>query len=157
MSERSFGYFLGQAIVVVLGWVVVHWLSAKRDLSKARLEAISSACNGLIADASRLLTAAREYHIGLRSDTAEIGLKMALQDMSTMTLSLRDICDDRATLAQCRGDIATARRVITGSHFEDEHDAPLQATAPQLEEIAMAVLRVKQSLLKVKHSQLQDR
>lgn len=156
MEARSFWYFVAQAVVVGFGWVVVHWLSERRDKNKARFEAIAAACDGLMDDTNGLLTGSREYHLRERGESAEVSIKMTIQDMTAVTLSLSSICSDRAGLAQCRSQIALARRKITGQHFEDEHVSALAVSDSQLEDIALAILQLKQSILRVKYNQIAD-
>ena len=157
MNEPSgwveFVKWLGQAAVVGIGWAVVHHLSARRDLDKARREMTAKSADGLADALSSILTEARSYHLNGRDQKLELALKMALQDVAMRVQALSDICPEKAALARCRAAVAALRRATTGQHFEDEHLGPLPENAQQLEEIADAVLRAKRDLLGLKHLQ----
>jgi hypothetical protein len=145
--------FFGQAVVVVAGWWVVHQLSTARDRDKARREMVAKSAD-LIADGlGPIILEAREYHLRQRDVARELKLKMGLQDLAMRATGLSQICADEFLLAACRSDVASLRRAITGSHFEDEHVEPLAESADQLEAVAESMLRAKRSLLKLKHHQ----
>lgn len=152
-SGGDFFSWLGQAIVIGLGWVVVHRLSVSRDRDKSRREMVASSADGLAESLSSLLAEAKGYHMKERNVGSELRIKMTLQDSTMRASSLSDICLDGTVLAQCRGDIAALRRAITGRHFEDEHTEILVETDNQLQSIADAALRAKRSLFKLKHLQ----
>ncbi len=152
-TVSELGKFIGQAFVVVFGWVVVHRLSTSRDFDKARREMVAKSADSLIESSVALLTDARAYHLATRNIPTELKIKMSLQDLAMRTNGLSEICADKPTLASCRTAIAASRRAITGLHFEDEHEAPLDESSGQLDDIADCVLRTKQCLLNLKHSQ----
>ena len=145
--------FIAQAAVVGIGWWIVHRLSVARDREKARREMVAKSADGLIESAGVLLADARAYHLALRNTANELKIKMTIQDMAMRVVGLSAICADNTTLAACRAAIAASRRAITSAHFDDEHDAPLEDSNPQFDEIAESVLRTKRCLLKLKHTQ----
>ena len=145
--------FLGQAVIVVVGWWVVHQLSSARDRDKSRRELVAKSADALADALGPLLIEAREYHLTARDVARELQLKMALQDLSMRASGLSEVCSDESFLAPCRGDIGGLRRAITGVHFEDEHLEPSGATDSQLQVVAEAVLRARRSLLRLKHRQ----
>lgn len=149
----DFWKWLGQAIVVVIGWAVVHWLSAARDRDMARREMVVKSADHLIDALGTHLSVAHDYHLKARDASAELKIKMAIQDMAIRTQGLSDILNDERALATCRAEVALVRRAVTGKHFEDEHDGSLSESAPQVQGIAEAVLRAKRAFLRLKHRQ----
>ena len=142
-----------QALVVGVGWLVVHRLSAQRDRDKARREMVAKSADSLVDAVTSLLVEAREYHLSERDVGKELRIKMALQDTAMRASSLSEISQDESVLAPCRADIAALRRAITGAHFEDEYEGALAESESQFQEIADAVSRTKRSLLRLKHRQ----
>jgi hypothetical protein len=153
MSGGGFWVFVGQALIVVFGWLVVHKLSAKRDLDKARRELVARSADDLSSALNNVLTDGIRYHRSERDQTSELHLKMTLQDLGFRVSELSQICTEGALLARCRADIAATRKAVTGKHFEDEHEGPLPESDPQLQSIADAVLRAKRSLLSIRYKQ----
>ncbi|MDQ0040856.1 hypothetical protein [Variovorax boronicumulans] len=150
------GYFfawVAQAIVVVIGWIVVHNQAAARDRDKARREMISKSADSLADELDELLSQAREYHLKERDRALEVRIKMSLQDAAMRSAGLTIICGDDAALARCRSEIAALRRAVTGNHFEDEHAGALDETDIQFQTIADTLLRAKWGLLQLKHLQ----
>lgn len=151
MSE--FWKWVGQAVVVVIGWVVVHKLSTARDRDKSRREMVVKSADQLIDALTTHLAAAHDYHLKKRDVPTELKLKMALQDMAIRAQGLSDVLNDEQVLAPCRAEVALVRRAVTGQHFEDEHDGAVDDNAPQLQAIADSVLRAKRAFLRLKHRQ----
>lgn len=145
--------FLGQAVVVGIGWFVVNRLSALRERDKARRDIVVESAEGLADEIDELLTDARSYHLGNRDSAAELSLKMTIQNLAMRTLALSDICADERLLAPCRADVAALRKAVTGRHFEDEHEGPLKEGDIQVQLMAEAALKAKRGLLKLKHAQ----
>lgn len=149
--------FLGQATTIIAGWIVVHRLSSSRDRDKARRELVAKAADTLSDITDKLLISSRNYHLNPREIEQEILIKMALQDASLRTNGLGAICDSSSELASCRTALLGFKQAITSQHFEDEHTHPLDPTNSQLQNIAAEVMRVKQALLRLKHSQFPPR
>lgn len=150
----TFGAWAAQAVVVVLGWAVVHWLSARRDRDKARREMLSKALDTLVVDLTELHQIARKYHVTARDESAEMVIKMSLQDI-TMRLVSFDALNSAGVqyLSNCRSAVLQMRRAITGDHFEDENLNPLQLGDRQLESIGATFLNAKRAVLVAKHAQ----
>lgn len=144
---------LFQVISIVIGWYVVHRLSAARDRDKARREMLAKAAEGLSDEVSKLLVSTREYHTKARDRAVEDALKMTLQDISVRTSLLSDISEDAKELGSCRSAILAMKRATTATHFEDEHDGPLDLNSQQIQSITAEGLRVRHCFLKLKHRQ----
>lgn len=142
-----------QTGAIVIGWVVVHRLSAARDRDKARREMLVKAADSLSDEIGKLFIGAKDYHSKARELAQEIVLKMTLQDLSARTNLLSDICGDQKELASCRSAILALKKAISAVHFEDEHNEPLDLGSPQIQSIAAEALRAKQSFLRLKHRQ----
>lgn len=152
-SLSEFWKWLGQALVVVIGWVVVHKLSATRERDKSRREMVVRSADHLIDALSAHLFDAHKYHLSERSVEEELKIKMTLQDMAMRASGLSEIVRDELLLAPCRTEIAGVRRSVTGRHFEDEHEGPLPESSEQVQAVAESVLRAKRALLRLKHRQ----
>ena len=152
-SSAAFLGWLGQAVLVGLGWYAVHHLSVRRDLDKARREMLAASVDGLIDSVTTLFDEARAYHLGSRSEDSEITIKMSLQDLANALRGLDKLRPDLALLAKCRSEVALLRKAITGKHFEDEHEQPLMPGDAIVQSVAEVVLRTKRSLLELKHTQ----
>lgn len=149
----TFWGWLGQAVVVGVGWYVVHRLSVARDRDKARREMVAKAADAIVENLTDLIAEARDYHLKPRDVTAELKIKIDLQDAAMRIAGFHDVCADKAPVSRCTSAIGYLRRSITAHHFEDEHSDPLPLSDSQLQEMAEAVLRAKQELLKLKHAQ----
>ncbi|MFL6673759.1 MAG: hypothetical protein ACJ8LG_10760 [Massilia sp.] len=142
-----------QATVIVIGWVVVHRLSEKRDRDKARREMVAKAADALRDEITKFLSVARNYHTSDRDIDAEDSIKISLQDISARTSLLSDICKDSAELSLCKSAILATKKSVTGSHFEDEHNGPIAQGEQQVQLITADVLRAKRYYLQLKHKQ----
>lgn len=142
-----------QIILIIIGWVVVHKLTATRDKDKARREMIVKAVDSLLEDTNKLVSKAWEYHLDERKKRLENEVKMMLQDLSSKTSMLSDISQNNSELAACRSAIIAMKKSITAMHFEDEHIERLDEESPQIQSIASESLRVKQCFIKLKHKQ----
>lgn len=152
-STYGFWQFVGQAITIVVGWVVVHRLSITRDRDKARREIVARTTDSLSDNVDTLLIDAQSYHLSSRAQDCEIKIKMNLQDISVRLGSLTGICAHTNELVSCRSLVINLRQAITSQHFEDEHQDSLFAGNQQIQDIAAAALRLKQALLHLKHCQ----
>lgn len=151
----TFLAWIGQAIVVGVGWYVVHKLTTNREREKALRDAVLDSVDTIAGSVTDLLACAQQYHRKERDIADEIRIKMDLQDLSIRLNSLSDIYLEASPLAHCRSKVTGLRKAITGQHFEDEHYAPLTATDQQYQSIAAAALDLKHGLLKIRNSQFQ--
>jgi hypothetical protein len=101
-----------QAGSIIIGWIVVHRLSARRDRDKARREMIAKAADALSDEITKLFWIARDYHTKVRDIGVEDNIKMMLQDISARTTLLADISKDSAERAAipCRRNQARCAR-----------------------------------------------
>lgn len=143
-----------QALIVVLGWVVVHRLSAARDGRKLRIEVTLRTIDGLSASLNALLELSRDYHASPRDVSREIRIKVALQDFSGSLRALRRVVVSDASQTVCERCITPLRQAITGAHFEDEHDVPLPLTDELVEGIAAEISKAKNALALLRNDQL---
>lgn len=144
--------FFGQAVVVILGWVVVNKLAIERERDKARREMAVKTADGLCDSVDKLFEDARTYHSSHRDIKLEMKLKMSLKDFSQRVASLLQITQNRGELIKCLSGVVALRQSITAKHFEDEHNEPIE-DAPIYEGIAEATLEMKLSLVCLKHAQ----
>ena len=144
--------FVGNVVVVGIGWYIVHRLSLDRDRARARWEMLAEAADNLDQRATEVLLNAQTYHTALRNVQLEAQIKMALQDMAMRAIKLSDVADTATTqCADCRSKIAALRRAVTGKHFEDEHTAQVDRGDVILQEVAEAALQVKRAALSLKY------
>jgi hypothetical protein len=149
------GKFASNAVVILIGWGVVHYLSARRDLVKARKDLIVKCTEGVEAAANDLLSKAISYHINARDLPLERDIKVSIQDMAQRLAALDKICTDTSIRQRCSGRIIALRQAITGSHFEDEHAAPVSESDPKIQDIAQRVSEFKRSLLELRYKQFE--
>ncbi|WP_343734480.1 hypothetical protein [Acidovorax sp.] len=152
-GEFSWFNFIGQAVVVVAGWYVVHRLTVARDIDKSRREMIAKAADSLIENLTDLLSEIREYHLNDRDFAQELKIKSALQDAAMRTTGLHQVCKERDLISRCNSSLGAVRRAATMEHFEDEHTGPLGQRDRLFEDVAAAVVKAKQDILHLKHSQ----
>lgn len=146
--------FLGQAVVIIVGWWVVHNLSARRDRDKARRDLVVEAADRLSDSADELLNQAVTYHTASERDlAAERRIKMGLQDLVLQLNEIEGVCGGLHLVSACRSSVGAARRAITGKHFEDEHMSGLSESEDQLQLIASTVLDLKRHLARLKYGQ----
>lgn len=142
-----------QAGSIIVGWIVVHKLSAARDRDKARREMLARAADALGDELTKLFASAKSYHTTDRNIEMEDSLKMTLQDISARTSLLVDISNEETELSLCKSALLSVKKAITGIHFEDEHDGPLEQGSQQIQLITSEILRAKRYFLQLKHKQ----
>lgn len=145
-----------QTILIIIGWIVVHKLSAARDRDKARREMLAKAADSLTDDTSDLIKKSWDYHTKGRDKLLENEIKMMLQDISSRTSMLSEVSSDAAELGSCRSSIIAMKRSMTAMHFEDEHDSPLNEESHQIQSITSESLRVKQCFARLKQKQFKE-
>ena len=112
-----------QTSAIIVGWVVVHRLSAARDKDKARREMLSKAADTLCEDVGKLFHSAKDYHLTERDKSLEINLKMTLQDISMRTSQLVDITTEPKEIKICRKALIDLKKTITYSKYSCGHIA----------------------------------
>lgn len=142
-----------QGIFILLGWVVVHKLSVKRDFDKARREMLVKAMDVLSDEITKIFSLARDYHTGDRDISTEQTIKMLLQDVSGRISMLSDISLDSRELSFCKDSIISLKKTITGLHFEDEHTGKLEVENQQIQAITNDALEAKKYFQQLKHRQ----
>jgi len=145
--------FATNTLVIVLGWIVVHLLSARRDREKVRGEMLVKSADNICLQMSELLLLARSYHTTDRSVEAEQRIKMTIQDAAQSVVGLRAIAKSQENVKKCLKAVREVRESITGMHFEDEHVGPVADNDQVLERMASAVMRAKLCLTNLKHGQ----
>ena len=150
-AGADFLKYLGQAVTVVAGWVVVHRLSQQRERDKSRREMISKSIDGLAESIDKVLVDGRKYHLQDRDHELELRIKMALQDLALRLGGLSELQCPQTQIAPTRSALVRFKRALTEQHFEDEHEGKLEPGAEQIELIAAEALRTKQLLLSIKH------
>lgn len=138
---------------IIIGWIVVHKLSASRDIDKARREMIAKATDSLNDEMSKLFGIAKEYHTKTRNIEVEDQIKMSLQDLSGRISLLSNVSPEPSDLSMCSRSIVGLRKSITGEHFEDEHNEPILGSAEQMRSITDEILRTKRALQELKQKQ----
>ena len=152
-GDNEFAQFLGQVLVVAIGWFVVNRLAETREREKARRDIVVKSAESMSEGIDKILAEGRAYHLADRDTARELSLKMTLQDLAMRMAAMSDFCAHERLLAPCRSDIAGVRRAVTGVHFEDEHDGKLPETSVHLQVMAESALKAKRSLLRLKHQQ----
>lgn len=145
--------FAFQAAVVVVGWYVVHNLSARRDRDKARRDMIAKEMDVLSDAVDGLLVSARSYHLGRRDVDLELKIKMGLQDAGARVSALQPLVSNSADLHQLQRAVRELRATVTGRHFEDEHSGPLSESDDPVQPIAAACLHAKNCFTRFKYSE----
>src|SRR5580698_9380143 len=95
------GQFASNAAVVIIGWGIVHLLSARRDTQKARKDLVAGTSDALVAQITELFGSAREYHTKPRDIAVENHLKMTIQDIAQSMTGLKSMIEDRVSLGYC--------------------------------------------------------
>lgn len=148
----EFFKLLTQAAFIILGWVIVHKLTAKRDIEKSRRDIVASSIDKLCEQINVIVQDAQSYHLNARDVVKENNIKRNLQDISIRASSLKDLID----IDSCQPiwtSLKLFKQAITGQHFEDEHTDVLVNQNQQFELIAEYELALKRSLFDLKHLQ----
>ena len=109
--------------------------------------------DAIMKNINDIFACSNKYHSTLRDKNIEITLKMSLQDLSYRITQLIDITANDNEIKPCRNAMLEMKKAITMIHFEDEHDGPIDQKSQQIQTIAFTVLKLKQTFLKLKHSQ----
>lgn len=142
---------------LIIGWFIVHRLSAARDGDKSRREMIAKEADSLLEGATEIFLAAQRYHTNKRDLNNEQRLKIDLQDIGVRAHQLIEMVDEPLNIRFCVIAISELRKSITWDHFEGEHVEMLDASALQMAEIVDAYLRLKRALFSLKLSQFPKR
>jgi hypothetical protein len=145
--------YLLNVVFIVVGWVVVHHLSARRDQDKSRRELIVKACDSLAASVDALRSVASRYHTQSRQVAEERSIQLALQDLAQQFTELVSICDQRDQLAACRSSLTALRRAVSGRHFSDEHVSPVEPENEIVLDIDGATSDLKKQITRLKYRQ----
>ena len=70
--DVEFARFVGQAIVVCVGWWVVHDLSLRRERDKARRDLVAKTTESMGDVVTSILIEGRAYHLQLRESASEL-------------------------------------------------------------------------------------
>jgi len=143
------------AVFIILGWLIVHRLTEKRDLDKSRRDIISNSIDKLCEQINNIVQEAHSYHMNERDTSKENNIKRNLKDLSIRVSSLKDIVGDDPCQAIWIN-VRKLKQAITGIHFEDEHTGSLANQNPQFESIAEYEVALKRVLFDLKHSQFRQ-
>jgi hypothetical protein len=146
--------FGGQALIVALGWFVVHKLSIKRDTDKARREMVAKAADGLSDLTDQIFAMSIKYHMTADRDSAsEASVLMKLSDLGCRLGSLASLVSEGSVLEECTHAVVGLRQAVTKQNFQDQHEAALTMESQTIQMISATVIKVKQVFLELKHSQ----
>lgn len=140
------------AIFIISGWVIVHKLTVKRDLEKARRDILASSIDKLCEQINTVVQESQIYHLNSRDIPKENNIKRNLQDVSIRASSLKDLI----SIDSCQPiwtNLKNFKQAVTGQHFEDEHTEILSNQNEQFELIAEYELALKRALYDLKHVQ----
>ena len=138
--------------IIIVGWVIVHKLTEKRDIEKSRRDIVANIIDELYDQISTIVEDAESYHTNVRDSSKENNIKRNLQDISIRASSLKDFI----AIDSCQPiwtNLKEFKKSITGQHFEDEHTEALANQNQQFELIAEYELALKRSLYEIKHLQ----
>lgn len=141
-----------QAFFIIVGWIIVHKLTTKRDVEKSRRDIISTSIDKLCELVNLITDDSNNYHLSKRNKSLENKIKRELTDLSIRASSLKDLINDK----DCEPiwiNIRKYRQSITGNHFEDEHIKVLIDSSEQFERIAEYDISLKRTLYELKHAQ----
>lgn len=141
-----------QAVFIIVGWVIVHRLSSKRDVQKTRRDIISSSIDKMCELVNLIVDDANAYHAHVRDEKKENKIKRQLNDLSIRAASLADLISENSCDPIWQ-QIRKFRQAITGNHFEDEHVSELPSSNHQFELIAEYEISLKRTLFELKHAQ----
>lgn len=151
----EFFKLLISAVFIILGWVIVHKLTEKRDIDKSRRDTISSSIDKLCDQINNIVQEAENYHMSERDFSKENNIKRNLKDFSIRVSSLKDIVGDNGC-QEIWTNVRKLKQAITGLHFEDEHTGSLTSQDSQFEIIAEYEVALKRVLFDLKHSQFRQ-
>lgn len=113
--------------LVIVGWIIVHWLSQRRELASARRKTAIEHCDELLEKANAALDEAIEYHNQVRDVPRERKLLSAFSHMGMVASTLADLgvpVDKYLAIIRAHNSF---KRAVTGRHFAEEHRAALQS------------------------------
>jgi hypothetical protein len=141
-----------QFLLIIIGWIIVHKLTSRRDIDKSRRDIITASVDKLCEQINYIVEKSHEYHTSERSVARENEIKRNLQDLSIRASSLKDLINDN----KCQPvwlNVRKLKQAITGTHFEDEHQKAITDLDSQFEMIAEYEMSLKRALFDLKHSQ----
>lgn len=145
--------FLGQAVVVVLGWGVVHWLSGKRARYEAQRKLLIEECAALVAVVDEIFSDAFTYHTEARTSSRESKLNLMLTDLVQRVGLLIQIPNVNCTRSLATKVIAF-KQSCTLSHFEDEHHDAIPSTHEIVRNLERSSIEMRHALAKLRYDLL---
>jgi hypothetical protein len=143
------------SILVIVGWIIVHYLSQKRDLASAKRKAALEQCDAILEQAKKLSELAVAYHTSERDQVTE---REIVAGFSLMGMSCSCLCElgiDESTQQSIASAHTDFKRAVTGQHFAGEHERPLSRDSAEVGaldvfygELYRFVIRGKLSALK---------
>jgi hypothetical protein len=138
--------FFGQALVIVLGWLVVHQLSRSRDREDSFRKYLIDEVSELNESLESIFDVVIDYHTTSRSLRVEQRIKLMLGAFSSRTETVARESPELLSGHRLRKAVTYLKRSCTLHHFEDEHTAPLDLGADVLQVLAQRVSEMRDEL-----------
>lgn len=127
------------ALLIAVGWFVVHVLNTKRELQYLQKSTGAEHCDLLIALAGKLDADVRAYHTGERDMAMERRVLAQFTNLGLLISSLRDFGLAPEQFVQVVSNFTDLRAFSTGWHFQDEHTGKVNSESEELGAIDIAM------------------
>ncbi len=144
----------GPSLVVVVGWFVANKFTVDRERQNTKRSMIVQELDCLSHDLDRLSKVIFRYHEGERSIKQERTINVSLQDLTQRVTNIGALSRSVTTSANLTRFVNDFKRKATLKHFEDGHHGALDQDDPQLQEIAAASHRLRETFSKAKFEQI---
>jgi hypothetical protein len=145
--------FFGQAVVVIVGWAVVHWLSGRRARQEAQRKLLIEECGVLIAAVEKNFFEAFAYHTEMRISSRESKLNLALTDITERVGLIMQITNANS-VRSLASKVIELKQSCTLSHFEDEHSDAISSTDPIIRNLERSSIEMRHALAKLRYDLL---
>lgn len=137
MTCAEFLKFFIPSVVVVLGWVVVHWLTKEREKDAYLRKVAVEHCDSLIEAASALQESVFLYHSKPRDKALEQRIVARFSTLGMMCSVVHRFGLPESIQSFLLDAFLDFKIASTGWHFQDEHDAPCPPDSEKLSAVGV--------------------
>lgn len=139
------------AIVAIIGWIVSHLLTVRRERDKVRRDMLTKDIDFTL-DLTRItLEMVLDYHTSERSTQSERKILIQFERLGDRIISLPLSKPTQIDKDELSNLLIDFKRAATEAHFQEEHDWKLSGSSEQLALCQYNAARLENGLLRIRH------
>ncbi|MDH4867954.1 hypothetical protein SBO82_13375 [Alcaligenes nematophilus] len=139
------------AVVAIIGWIVSHLLTVRRERDKVRRDMLTKDIDFAL-DLTRItLEMVLDYHTSERSKQSERKILIQFDRLGDRIVNLPLSKSTEIGREELSNLMIDFKRAATGMHFQEEHDWKLSGSSDQLAFCQHNAARLESGLLRIRH------